>query len=191
MALYGNRKKRFDKLLEGYEPRTYYDANGNEKTKLVYVSDYYQPNITEKQFTARKIINIALFIAAGALQIFAGVQNVGVNMMIVGAEFQGLGIVASIITAIYLGSYTIAHYKMEKQSYRNAHTKFKTMSCITAAILAAVFILFIVLNCIDGWSSGFMSVLITICYIIAAGCFFVMFILEHKTEYTILGPDNF
>ena len=190
MASRFSRESRFNRYFEGYEKRVVMDENGKEKMKMVYIMDYYRPRLTEKGFTARKIINVVLFLISAAAQIFSGLRSdIPMNMTKYMGFAQCLGILALILVAIYLCSHLSAPYNMEIRSYRNAHDKLVIMSMIGTFILLAIFITAIVTMIVFG-SFTVMSFIWAFMYLLAAACIAAIWLLEKRTEYDRVAHNS-
>lgn len=190
MASRFSRESRFNRYFEGYEKRVVMDENGKEKMKMVYIMDYYRPRLTEKGFTARKIINVVLFLISAAAQIFSGLRSdIPMNMTKYMGFAQCLGILALILVAIYLCSHLSAPYNMEIRSYRNAHDKLVIMSMIGTFILLAIFVMAIVTMIVHG-SFTVMSFIWAFMYLLAAACIAAIWLLEKRTEYDKVAHNS-
>ena len=181
MALF---KNRFDKQFEGYERRTVYDNQGNEKTKYVYVKEYFSPQLSDREFIIRKVINWVLFIVMGVLQGWAGTRQVAVNFMTVVTAFQGISVVGMIILIIYLARHTAASLKMKIDQHKNAHDKFMAMSLIEAIALICASLAMLVYSFFDTITRGATEYLAIGAYALAAVCSAVMWFLERR------GPNT-
>ncbi len=190
MASRFSRESRFNRYFEGYEKRTVIDEKGKEKTKMVYVLDYYRPRLTEKGFLYRKILYIVLFLISAAAQIFSGLRSdIPMNMTKYMGFAQCLGILALILVAIYLCSHLSAPYNMEVRSHRNAHDKLVIMSMIGMFILLAIFITAIVTMIVFG-SFTVMSFIWAFMYLLAAACIAAIWLLEKRTEYDRVAHNS-
>ena len=185
-----SRESRFNRYFEGYEKQTVYDENGREKTKMVYVLDYYRPRLSEKAFTGRKVLNVVLFLIAAGAQVFSGIRtDIPMNMSKVMGFAECLGILAMILVAIYICSHLSAPYNMEIRSYRNAHDKLILMSMIGACILGAVFLAAVVMMIIFS-SFSFLSFVWAFMYLLAAVCILAICLLEKRTEYDRIAHNS-
>ena len=190
MGLGIGREARFNRYFEGYEKRTFIDRNGEERTKFVYTKEYYQPKMSNGAFTARKVLNVVIFLAAGAAQLFSGLMSgCPMNSLKYMGFAQCLGILAMILMAVYICIHMAAPYTMEIHSYRGAHEKFSIAALIVTVGMAAIFITALV-SMIICHASGFTNIVWCAMYFIAAALFFLMWFLEKKTDYDILPPDH-
>ena len=184
------REARFNRYFEGYQQRMVIDRNGEEQMKYVYVLNYYRPQLSEKAFIARKVINIVLFLAAAALQIAAGLMpGIIMNVVRYMGFAQCLGILAMVFAAIYIFSHVGAPYTMEIHSYKGAHEKLSIASLISAIILGVIFITAVV-TLIVYRSFSFVSFVWAFMYLLAALAILAISILERKTSYEEIPPDS-
>lgn len=187
-----SRKNRFDRFFEGYEQRTTYDRDGNEKTRFVYTSDYYSPKMEQKSFIIRKVINAVLLIVMAVLQFYAGIsETIPMNHTKMMGIVQCLDILALIVSAVYIVKHIAAPYKMEIHTYKGAHNNFVTAHLICLAVSVCAFLAAIVSTIIFGTGFSGEYILWNVAYLVAPVCMCVIWFLEKKTDYDRLPPENF
>lgn len=184
------QKARMDRIFEGYEKRIVTDENGKEKVKFVYIKEYFTPQMTKNEYLIIKIMYSVLFLISAACQLYAGLKNVPMNIHYKHMGFaQCVGILALVITAIYIGSKLTAPYEMEIYAYKNSHNKLITASTIAVILIGAVFVTAVVTMFIAG-AVSLAHILWALIYLAAAAAVFVIMWLERRTQFTIIPPKN-
>ena len=188
MAFGLSREARFNRYFEGYERRTIVDRNGQERTKFVYIKEYYRPKMSEGAFTGRKVLNIVLFLIAAAAQVYAGFASLPMNSVKYMGFAQCLGILGMILLAVYLITHMSAAYTMEIHAYKGAHEKLTIAGMLVTIGFGAIFIAALVAMIICK-SYTFMSFIWLLMYLIAACAILIIWLLEKRTDYDILPPN--
>ena len=187
-----NPKNRFNKMFEGYEQRTEYDRYGNESRKYVYVSNYYEPDMTETQFRLRKLINVLLLIVAIAGNIVVGIiKDIPMNRAKYFGIAQCLSILALIAAAVFIVAHLMTPYKMEIHQYNTAHEKMRVVTLISWLVMAAVAVCSIVSIFVYISTFNITYIFWALAYVIAALSIFFVWFLEKNTDYYILPPEHF
>ena len=186
MAKYRNR---FDKMFEGYEQRTFFDANGKQVTKMVYTGPRYVQQLEDRQRIIYKILFLVLFILGLGLTVISGILRVPANFALYVNIAEAFCIVSGVLTAIYIFMYVGAVKAMETYAYKRAHDRLWLLSLISGALSFIAAICSFIATLASKDTGNFQSWLCVILQLLSGACYIIIFILERRTEYIITESD--
>lgn len=186
--------RRFIKLTKDYEQKKIFDGQ-REKYKyvVVYIGKYYCRTINEKNLRKIKLSYLILTFFGMLLYLLAASQKLLMNTVWYTALVQTIWILDVLIFVCCLIKFLSAPMDMKEKVYRAASVWLKRTALIAVVmgVASAIITLFSPLLCSEDL---LMCLIYTFVYTVSSACFFAIFFLEHRMEYTIRqsqgGPED-
>lgn len=183
--------KRLDKMFEGYEEQTYFDANGKRVTKMIYTGRRFVAQLSDTRRIVYKILFGILYILGLGLTVVSGIPTVPANLTNYVTMAQALCMILGVITGVYVFMYLSAIIGVEEKNYRRIHIRLPLFSAIAAGVTLITAILSVISTVNAQVTDQTLPWLCIAMLVVSAACYAAIAILELKTEYIIADSDAF
>ena len=176
--------RRFDRAYKDYNEIVTYDEQGKKHVEVKYPGSYYRSELTDASRRIHKIASVILLLSGLALIIAASALDLPSNRTVYVTIFTALIIILVLVCFAYTYLYITSPAETDRRHYVMNHLVYPKLVLGASVLSSMMFLSLIIFGILNPGSFSKLYILCMVFCILAAACFFGIFILEYKTTYS-------